>query len=250
VSLEFPSFPYGIVGGRFSSAGIRVASEFQVNTHSIHYWAYPYPAVAADADGEFVVVWNSLSVGDYDFAVLGKRFSSTASPLTGVFQVNAHTSSAGSSPWVVAEPGGDFIVAWDAFDGSETGVLARRFSSTGYPLAVEFQVNTHTQDGQGIFRSMAANAAGQFIVTWNSSDQDGSDVGMFGQRFALPTATSTLTASATPTITLTPTSSATSLPAADLYAIPTLSRVALAILVVLLSAIAIVFLLAKPSGAR
>jgi hypothetical protein len=251
-STEFPSY-YHIAGRRFTSAGVASRDEFQVNTQTIHYLIEPFPSVASDAAGDFVVAWTSLTAGDYEAAVLGRRFSSTAAPLASVFEVNAQTTTVGNDPWVTALPAGGFIVTWNGFlDGSDEGILARRFTSAGTPLAVELQVNTYTPATQSIFRSVAANAAGQFVVTWGSRSQDGSDSGVFGQRFALPTltATPTLTASATPTITLTPTNSATSLPAADLYAIPTLSRVALAILVVLLSAIAIVFLLARPSGAR
>jgi hypothetical protein len=97
---------------------------------------------------------------------------------------------------------------------------------------------------------MAANAAGQFVVIWNSSDQDGSDVGIFGQRFALPTPTSTptFTATATPTITPTPTSIATTFGASDLYAIPTLSRSALVILMALLLGLSLIALLGRKSG--
>ena len=32
--------------------------------------------------------------------------------------------------------------------------------------------------------SVASDAAGNFVVVWDSADQDGSDVGVFGQRYA------------------------------------------------------------------
>jgi hypothetical protein len=247
-SIDFPSYYYHVVGRRFSSAGVASAEEFQVSTQTIRYPTEPFPAVASDAVGDFVVAWRSVTPGDYAAALLARRFASTAAPLTDVFEVNAHSTSAGNGPWVTSLPAGDFIVAWNAFDGSEGGVLARRFSSAGSPLAVEFQVNTFTPDGQSIFRSMAANAAGQFVVTWSSSDQDGSDWGVFGQRFALPTPTATLTSTATATPTVTPTPTATTtLTAPALYTIPTLSRFALVILMALLLGSSLAVLLSRKS---
>jgi hypothetical protein len=48
----------GIFGQRFSSAGARVAVEFQINSHTPEH--QNRPAVAAAADGRFVVAWQSF----------------------------------------------------------------------------------------------------------------------------------------------------------------------------------------------
>jgi hypothetical protein len=246
-STEFPS-SYDIAGACFSSAGARLGGEFKVNKHPIHYLVYPYPGVAANGDGDFVVAWNDQTEDLQALGVFARGFSSAGAALTGVFEVNAHTSSAGRYP-VVAAAADEFVIAWTSFDGSGRGVLARRFATTGAPVAVEFQVNTYTLDDQTLFRSMAANARGAFVVTWSSNGQDGWEPGVFGQRFALPTATASPTSTATATPTVTPTFAPTSTSIAPaLYAIPTLSRAALAVLVLLLLAIALPVLLGnRPS---
>jgi hypothetical protein len=51
------------------------------------------------------------------------------------------------------------------------------------PDGVEFQVNTHTSDRQ-YFPAVATDAAGNFVVVWTSSGQDGDDNAVFGQRFS------------------------------------------------------------------
>src|SRR5438105_1807461 len=53
----------------------------------------------------------------------------------------------------------------------------------GNPLGPEFRVNTYTTDSQG-FPAVASESSGNFVVVWHSYSQDGSSVGIFGQRYA------------------------------------------------------------------
>ena len=48
---------YGVFGQRFDASGLPQGSEFQVNSYTTGYQSYP--AVASDANGNFVVVWES-----------------------------------------------------------------------------------------------------------------------------------------------------------------------------------------------
>ncbi len=50
-------------------------------------------------------------------------------------------------------------------------------------LGGEFQVNTYTTSSQG-GPSVAVDGAGNFVVVWHSSGQDGSSNGVFGRRFS------------------------------------------------------------------
>jgi hypothetical protein len=124
-------------------------------------------------------------------------------------------------------------VVWQSItqDLSGYGVFGQRYASNGTAQGAEFQVNTYTTSYQGF--AVASHITGSdFVVVWHSSDQDGSDTGIFGQRFrvlqptATPTRTSTptatsppATATATPTRTSTPT--ATSPPATSTPTGPT-----------------------------
>ena len=57
-------------------------------------------------------------------------------------------------------------------------------SAQGDPQGPEFRVNTYTTNQQ-LFPSVAADSAGNFVVVWHelSPGQDGSDFGIFGQRY-------------------------------------------------------------------
>ncbi len=163
---------------------IRLGNEFQVNT--VITDSQRGPSVAADADGDFIVAWSSQHEGSFE-GIFARRFSRTGAPLATEFQVNLYTPGVQSLPSVAAEAGGNFIVAWESGytnqDGSAYGVFARRFSAAGGPLSVELPVNTFTADSQRS-PSIAAEANGDFVVAWQSLQQDGSAYGVFARRFS------------------------------------------------------------------
>ena len=69
---------FGVFGQQFDSSGIKLGSEFQVNTYTTSTQAYA--AVAVATGGEFVVVWQSYGSSQTDgfgFAVLGQRYDAT-----------------------------------------------------------------------------------------------------------------------------------------------------------------------------
>jgi hypothetical protein len=173
----------GIFGRRFDSSGTPQAVEFIVNSFTITNQRYP--AVALDADGDFVVVWESFNNHDgQGYGVFAQRFNSAGARLGIEFQINSFTPNNQYRSTVAAEADGDFVVAWQSNgqDGNVLGVFARRFTSAGVGLATEFQVNTYTTNFQR-FPEIAADDSGDFVVTWESKDQDGSYIGVFARRY-------------------------------------------------------------------
>jgi hypothetical protein len=112
--------------------------------------------------------------------------SAQGDPLGPEFRVNTYTTDAQYRPSVAADPSGNFVVAWMSSlqDGSNYGVFGQRYASSGAPLGSEFRVNTYTtgiQSGPAV----TSDASGNFVVVWQSYLQDGSDLGVFGQRYGL-----------------------------------------------------------------
>lgn len=66
-------------------------------------------------------------------------------------------------------------------------LAAARAMAVGPPVPVgtEFQVNTYTTSTQ-YDPAVASAGAGNFEVVWASEDQDGSEYGVFGQRYLAP----------------------------------------------------------------
>lgn len=155
-------------------------SEFQVNSYTTDYQAHP--AVATEAGGGYVVVWDSNTQDGSARGVFGQQFLADGSPSGSEFAVNSFTTYAQGIAAVAANGAGDFVVTWTSYqqDGNGAGVFGKRFVA-GVPQA-EFQVNTYTLgDQKGV--SVAADPAGDTAVAWWSVGQDGSGPGVVTRRF-------------------------------------------------------------------
>jgi hypothetical protein len=172
-----------IRGRLFDGAGSPLAPEFQVNTYTTQ--GQYRPAVAADAAGNFVVVWQSEQQDGSYFGIFGQRFGPSGERLGGEFQVNTFTNDYQRNASVAVAPNGQFAVAWtsNGQDGDGYGLFAQRFAADGSRLGAEFQVNTSTLGSQGYRSSVAPAASGGFVFAWAARPQDGDDFGIAGRRF-------------------------------------------------------------------
>jgi hypothetical protein len=174
----------GVFGQRFDAAGTRLGAEFRANSYTTGH--QDHPRVAADADGDFVVVWDSYGGQDGDgIGVFGQRFSSSGSPRGGEFLVNITTTFTQRFPAVASDAAGRFVVAWSGPNGATygIGILARRFDASGLPIGGEFQVSEYTTGYQDS-AAIAADPAGNFVVSWSGGyHQDGDGRGVFARPY-------------------------------------------------------------------
>jgi hypothetical protein len=173
---------HGIFAQRFDSSGVRRGVEFQVNTVTID--SQVYPDLALDANGNFAVVWGSLTRDGASYAIALRRFNSSGSPQGVEVVVNSFTLGEQNRPAVDADADGDLVVTWDSAgqDGSERGVFGQRFGSSGARVGPEFPISTHFTASQH-FSTVGLDADGDFVVAWQSEGQDGALAGVFGRRF-------------------------------------------------------------------
>lgn len=165
--------------------------------------------VCSDGKGNFITVWtshesNGLVAGNYVYARL-YSVTYTDDPIQGrisqetpgmVITVSNRTDWEYAYAGVAATADGDFYVTWaarDPFNPNGTpgnpdapigwDVYARRFRADGDPMSNVFVVNTYRKDTQQ-HPSLAMNADGDLIITWESLGQDGSGYGIYAQRYA------------------------------------------------------------------
>ena len=99
------------------------------------------PAVAMDAKGDYVVVWESIGQdGDAptDGNIWAQRFNVYGQPQGTQILVNNVTLGSQIAPAVAMDSFGDFIVAWSgagAAGDDQSGVYARAFNSRAAPMA-------------------------------------------------------------------------------------------------------------------
>ena len=144
----------GVFAQRYDASGTPLGGEFQVNAYTTGYQIES--DVASDPSGAFVVVWRSMDVG-----IFGRRYDATGTP-GAEFPI-----SVGDSPAVAMDGAGGFVVVWRGFDAINDGIFGRRYDGSGAPQGPAFRVNTYTS-GIHDTPSVAMDAAGNFVVVWNS----------------------------------------------------------------------------------
>jgi hypothetical protein len=186
---------HGIYARRFDAAGQAQGGEFRVNTFTTGNQTFP--AVAMEAGGSFVAVWQSDGQDGDSSAVVAQRFDAGGAPVGDEFIVNTYTTSFQAGASVATDGAGNFVVAWESFgpDQSLLGVRARAFRADGSPVGNEFGVNTHVVNDQA-FANVSVNAKGDAVVVWQSRLQDGSENGVYAQRYRFDEVVPTVIASA------------------------------------------------------
>jgi hypothetical protein len=170
---------YGVYGQLFDASGTPRGGEFRVNT--VTEQSQLSPAVAAAADGSFVVVWHS-EVHPLGDDVLGQRYDPDGTPLGGEFMVNTTRRGGSRRPAIAADPDGNFVVVWMASQQGVSALHAQRFDASGSALGGEFLVNTSTS-GIKTDPSLASDEDGNFVVSWTSRDLGGSESEILARRF-------------------------------------------------------------------
>jgi hypothetical protein len=140
------------------AAPVPAGPEFQINVDTVG--SQRHPAVCVTPGGDFVVVWTSSP------GVVGRRFDRDGVALGGEFTINTSVPQA-SLPAVACDAAGAFVAVWEKQDGSNLGLVGRRFDANGSPVAGEFQVNTYTT-GYQYRHSVSMSAGGEFVVAWKS----------------------------------------------------------------------------------
>ncbi len=176
---------------RYDADGAAVGDQFQVNSYTTNWqWA---PALAADAEGNFGVVWQSdgsYGTDSSDKSIQAQFYDASGTPVGSQFQINSYTTGAQWVPDLAWAPQGDFVVVWasDGSYGTDTDSLsiqAQLYDANATPVGNQFQVNSYTTDDQW-GPEVAVGAAGNFVVVWGSGGSSGTDTSgwsVLGQRY-------------------------------------------------------------------
>jgi Ca2+-binding RTX toxin-like protein len=174
----------GVGAQRYDADGIPAGNEFTVNSTTPR--AQEDASIAALADGGFVICWESP---DSDLTgsrkgIFAQRYDAAGARQGDEFQVNTTIAGVQDEPVVAGLEGGGFVVSWISSnqDGSGSGIYAQRFDASGLAQGGEFRVNTQTSDDQ-TDPAISALASGGFVISWTSDAQDGSETGVYAQRF-------------------------------------------------------------------
>ena len=149
------------------------ATEFQVNTfvNGNNY----NPAVAIDAEGDFVITWFSDQYGFPNGSIYAQMYNRDGAPKGIEFQVNTITDDAQYRPAIAIAGDGSFVVVWKSYSvlweladiyGPDylSGIYAQRYDINGTPQGNRFLIDHYTS---GVDLAAAITPSGNLIVVWN-----------------------------------------------------------------------------------
>ncbi len=166
---------------RYGRDGTALGGEVQVNTTTAG--EQRFAKVASDLAGNFVVVWSGPNPSNGRTDLWGRRFDTAGQPVTTEVLLNPASEGFDSGARVAMSASGDQIVV--SRTGSITGnqdIYAQRYDGNLNALGAAFVVNTN-RSGPQVASRLAMDAAGNFVVTWNTlSTQTGLNT-VAGRRF-------------------------------------------------------------------
>ena len=188
----------GVYGQLLSPTGAKVGAEFRVNQFTA--FNQRLPAVAALADGRFVVAWvseqqrtayatgfNNLygatpdQIGTASVDIYARFYNGAGASVGNEFLINTSTNVTGH-PSVAAGSDGGFLVAWSERDSlnrsNSWDVVARPVNGVGAG-GMARRINTMLYGDQIAPRVSAIGT--DYLVVWMSLGQDGSREGVYGR---------------------------------------------------------------------
>jgi len=174
-----------IYGQRFDKSGGKLGGEFRVNTYTTDH--QHSPAVAAFADGGFVVVWHSKNQIGQGYEIYGQRYDAGGIKVGGEFLINETTANDQLRPHVATLAEGGFLVAWtdDGRDGDTLGGYAQRFDAEGARVGSEIAFYDSAAEGVAAqeVNSVLGLPDGGFLVSWRSEHVTANGRDVYVRRF-------------------------------------------------------------------
>ncbi|WP_375443027.1 beta strand repeat-containing protein [uncultured Nostoc sp.] len=172
----------GVYAKRYSSSGVVQGSEFKVNTDTNSILLNP--AVVMNGNGNFVISWTKFDLDGSSYEIYAQLYDSNGVAQGSEFNVTNKASAEQYNPTVAMNAGGGFVISWTSNlqDESNNGIYAQRYNSNGVAQGGEFKVNTQTINNQ-TNSTIAIAQNGNFVISWQSENQDGSGYGIYAQRY-------------------------------------------------------------------
>ena len=175
----------GIFGRPFNPDGSARGPEVRIDTAGVGVTEISVPAVAADASGNFFVVWHQRAaskLGQDGDGVFARRLDPAGTPQGGPMLVNDLATGDPGDPEVALDPQGNAMVVWKQDIGGNDGVVicGRKYDRQGQPETGVFLVNSETAGSQ-VDPSVAVNPGGKSAVAWVSTV--GGATSIFGRVF-------------------------------------------------------------------
>src|SRR5260221_6817040 len=158
---------WDIYAQRYDNSGQKVGVE---TTIAVSGNAKYYSTATALTNGGYVITWRSdLDAGGVDADIYGQVYNAVGQSVSGQFLINTAVLNIQHRASVTGLSDGTFVVTWDTYATGDYNISGQHFDAFGNTIGVEFTVNTLTAGAQTL-SSVTADAAGGFMVSWQSDD--------------------------------------------------------------------------------
>lgn len=188
---------YEVYGKRYDQEGQALSREFRINTNTIDYQLDP--SVTIDSQGNFTAVWLSYSDQAEGYQAFGQRFNNKAEKVGSEFLISQKIIETERIPELetaedleisseserlnITGNKEQLAVVWQVYeDENNNEVYAKLFDNKAKALTDEFKVNQYKQEEQQEV-SIDMNEVGEFVITWHSLGQDGSQEGVYARQY-------------------------------------------------------------------
>ncbi len=173
---------FGIFARIFNQNGIPLGTEFQVNSYTSDN--QQHPAIVMDKYGYFVITWSSFGQDGDKTGIMARRFNRYGEATDQEFRVHLSSESWQEWPAIAMDKWSNFVICWHSYQENSQSydIFARTFNETANLKGPEFQVNSYSDNWQ-VFPAIDADSEGNFIITWQSLEQDSRSFGIYAQLF-------------------------------------------------------------------
>ncbi len=173
----------GIYEQAYSAEGIATGGQTKVNT-TVNL-DQNSATVASLSDGGWVVSWESDGQDGDKYGVYFQVYNVLMQKSGGEIRANSTTTGDQFDSAVTGLSNGGWVVTWTSYGNSNdpAGIFQQAYANNGAKVGSETRVNTITAGYQSR-QDVTALADGNWVVTWQSQNQDGNGYGIYQQVFS------------------------------------------------------------------
>ena len=173
---------YDVHAQQYDADGNAVGGETRINTTTEN--SQTPGGIIPLSDGGYLITWSSRDQDGDGNGVYFQRYDSSGNTVDSETRVNTTTVNSQSGADAAALSDNGYVITWTSYeqDGFDGGIYHQRYDADGNTVGAETLVNTTTYNLQD-FARVTGLSGGGYVVTWLSAFQDGSEYGVYSQRF-------------------------------------------------------------------
>jgi hypothetical protein len=168
---------YSVRGQRYDFHVKTQATEFTIGTSAAQFVVPSGASVGMDSHGDFVVVWGSKNtstpgIGEFVYAQV-YNWSGTVKGSRITVATGDNVSTFAEFSTVAMNSKGDFVVAWQSFNGASISVKAQRYNLAGKATTSLITVSQGSSSTSQREPAVAIDPKGEFVVVWETGSFKG-----------------------------------------------------------------------------